>query len=374
MKVFLFYHSVVSDWNNRNAHFLRGIVSSLIADGHEVKVMEPENNWSLRHLIMEQSGSAISDFNDIFPSHKPVFYSEESFDPDEFLNEADLVIVHEWNHPVVIEKIGDYKLKNNRFKLLFHDTHHRAVTNPQEMSNYDLRHYDGVLASGEVITKKYLRSGWTENAWTWHEAADTTVFHPYNPKQMDGDLVWIGNWGDDERTDELRNFIINPVKDLGLKAAFYGVRYPDKALEMLHEAGIEYKGWIPNYKVPEIFSRYRVTVHVPRKPYVTQLPGISTIRPFEALACGIPLVCSPWDDTEKLFNAGKDLLIAHSERQMRKDLLKVLSGQKYSGPLVCNGLNTILRKHTCDHRVNELMGILNDIEIRKTNTISMASS
>ena len=39
-----------------------------------------------------------------------------------------------------------------------------------------------------------------------------------------------------------------------------------------------------------MFARYRVTVHVPRRPYVAALPGIPTIRPFEALACGIPLV------------------------------------------------------------------------------------
>ena len=37
-----------------------------------------------------------------------------------------------------------------------------------------------------------------------------------------------------------------------------------------------------------------VTVHVPRRPYANGLPGIPTIRVFEALACGIPLVCAPW--------------------------------------------------------------------------------
>ena len=37
------------------------------------------------------------------------------------------------------------------------------------------------------------------------------------------------------------------------------------------------------------------------------LPGIPTIRVFEALACGIPLVCAPWEDSEDLFRPGAGL-------------------------------------------------------------------
>ncbi|MGH8174867.1 MAG: glycosyltransferase, partial [Steroidobacter sp.] len=46
MKFVLFYHSLVSDWNHGNAHFLRGVVSELLARGHAVDVYEPENGWS----------------------------------------------------------------------------------------------------------------------------------------------------------------------------------------------------------------------------------------------------------------------------------------------------------------------------------------
>jgi spore maturation protein CgeB len=35
-----------------------------------------------------------------------------------------------------------------------------------------------VLAFGNVIRDLYLQEGWTQRAWTWHEAADTRVFHP----------------------------------------------------------------------------------------------------------------------------------------------------------------------------------------------------
>ena len=35
MRIVLFVHSLVSDWNHGNAHFLRGVVRELLARGHE---------------------------------------------------------------------------------------------------------------------------------------------------------------------------------------------------------------------------------------------------------------------------------------------------------------------------------------------------
>src|SRR5205085_9261795 len=101
-----------------------------------------------------------------------------------------------------------------------------------------------------------------------------------------GDLIWIGNWGDDERTEELNEFLIQPAKALGLKARIHGVRYPASALQLLEDAEIEYAGWLPNFEAPHAFAGYKFTVHIPRRPYVEALPGIPTIRIFEALACG----------------------------------------------------------------------------------------
>ena len=70
----------------------------------------------------------------------------------------------------------------------------------------------------------------------------------------------------------------------------HGVRYPPEGRAALAAAGIDYAGYLPNFRVPQAFAAARMTVHVPRRPYATALPGIPTIRVFEALACGIPLV------------------------------------------------------------------------------------
>ncbi|HLK50159.1 MAG TPA: glycosyltransferase [Bryobacteraceae bacterium] len=356
MRVVIFTHSLISDWNHGNAHFLRGIAREFITRGHEVHILEPDNGWSLRNLISDCGTAAVESFYRAFPDLRSQFYELESLDLDRELHGAELVIVHEWNAPELVRRCGDYRARTPGTALLFHDTHHRSLTDAGAMRQYDLRHYDGVLAYGGVIRDIYREQAWARRAWTWHEAADTRIFHPKRDKP-EGDLVWIGNWGDDERTAELQEYLIGPVKALGLKARVYGVRYPAEALRQLAEAGIEYGGWLPNYRVPEIFARYRVTVHVPRRPYAGALPGIPTIRVFEALACGIPLVSAPWSDCEGLFTPGKDYLLARDGAEMTDHLRSVLCSAALAQDMAAHGLATIRARHSCSHRVDELLKI-----------------
>ena len=363
MKIVMFYHSLYSDWNHGNAHFLRGIVKELQRRGHDVDVYEPEGGWSLQNLLKDHGAEKLDEFRQYYPSLNPQFYNpSKRLNARNIFGEADLVLVHEWNEPEFVAELGKIK-KDYDFKLLFHDTHHRAVSDASSMAKYDFSNYDGALVFGEVIRKIYEKNQWFPKVWTWHEAADADFFTPDCDEEKEGDLVWIGNWGDGERTAELMEFLIEPVRELKLKAKVYGVRYPKEALEALAEAGIEYGGWLPNYKVPEVFLKYKVTVHVPRKPYVEMLPGIPTIRPFEALSCGIPLVCSPWDDAEHLFTPGEDYLVAKDGNDMGYKLAEVLKSAQLAQSLSQNGRKTILDRHTCAHRVDQLEEILEEMEV-----------
>ncbi|MDT0687639.1 CgeB family protein [Autumnicola psychrophila] len=362
MNFVMFYHSLYSDWNHGNAHFLRGIVKELKKRGHEVDVYEPEGGWSLNNLIKDHGAEKLDEFRKYYPTLNPQFYNpQKKLNYQNILSGADVVIVHEWNSPELVAEIGKKK-KEYGYKLLFHDTHHRAVSDEESMEKYDFSNYDGALVFGEVIRKIYQEKKWVNQVWTWHEAADADLFKPNRNEEKEGDLVWIGNWGDNERTEELMEFLIEPIKELGIKAKVYGVRYPEKAKQALKDAGIEYGGWLPNYKVPEVFSKYKVTVHVPRRPYVEMLPGIPTIRPFEALSCGIPLICSPWEDAENLFTPGEDYLMAKDGNTMSYRIAEVLKSAQLAKSLSENGRETILEKHTCAHRVDELEQIIDEIE------------
>jgi spore maturation protein CgeB len=101
-----------------------------------------------------------------------------------------------------------------------------------------------------------------------------------------------------------------------------------------------------------------MTVHVPRRAYASQLAGIPTIRVFEALACGIPLICAPWQDTESLFRPGVDYLQAADPAEMRLHMRAVAADAGLRESLVSHGLETIRARHTCAHRVDELLDIV----------------
>jgi spore maturation protein CgeB len=358
MKVVIFCHSLVSDWNHGNAHFLRGIASELIGRGHELSVLEPRDGWSRAHLRAQAGPEAELAFARRFPLLSSREYVASELDLDAVLDDADLVLVHEWNEPALVARLGRHRERVGGYALLFHDTHHRAVTAPEQIARMDLSGYDGVLAFGDVIRRRYLDQGWAANAWTWHEAADVRVFAPEPAAGVDGDLVWVGNWGDDERSRELGQFLLAPAQSLRLRGAVYGVRYPRRARERIARCGLSYRGWIANHDVPAVFASHRITVHVPRRPYARALPGVPTIRMFEALACGIPLVSAPWEDSEGLFSPGDDYLVARDGGEMADALASLLADPAAARAQAERGRATILARHTCAHRVQELEAIV----------------
>jgi len=357
MKIAYFTHSLASCWNHGNAHFLRGVLRELQVLGHEVRALEPEGAWSLQNLLADHGEAGLAAYRDAYPE-----LSSETFtpgtDPADLIGDADLVIVHEWNDHDLVHDIGRLRARGGRFTLLFHDTHHRAVSEPDAMQAYDLSAYDGVLAFGETLAEVYCSWGWGSRVFVWHEAADTRLFHPPAHESPREGSVWIGNWGDGERSAELETFLFKPAQATGLPLDIYGVRYPAQALATLARYSVSFRGWLPNARAPEVYARHLATVHVPRRFYTEALPGIPTIRVFEALACGIPLVCAPWSDSENLFTPGEDYLVARDGEEMVRHLSALRDDPDLRAALVQHGLATIRARHSCAHRAQELLDIV----------------
>jgi spore maturation protein CgeB len=335
---------------------LRGVIRELQRRAHTVVAYEPRDGWSRANLVRDHGEAAVRRFRARFPELRSEVYDRAGFDSGRLVEEADVVIVHEWNEPWLIEMLSRHRLSSGRYVLFFHDTHHRAVTAPNEIERLNLDGFDGVLCFGEVIRRLYLERGWAARAWTWHEAADTALFRPRPEIARTGDLVWIGNWGDEERSRELHEFLLAPIRELGLTALIHGVRYPSDALAEIAAVGARYRGWLPNDAVPDLFAAHRLTIHVPRRPYAEALPGIPTIRVFEALACGVPLVSAPWCDNEGLFRSG-DYLVARTGTEMTDLVRQVLHDPDLAADLAARGLETVRARHTCAHRVEELLAI-----------------
>jgi spore maturation protein CgeB len=357
VKFVYFTHSLASCWNHGNAHFLRGVLRDLLHRGHGVVALEPAGAWSRENLLRDHGEAGLDAFRSLYPELQPRIFATLD-ETGSALQEADVVIVHEWNDPSLVAALGRMRRQGARFTLLFHDTHHRAVSDPEAIRQFDLDGYDAVLAFGATLAEVYRRWGWGDRVFVWHEAADTRLFHPPAPEQAREGLVWIGNWGDGERGAELEEFLLRPAREAHLGLDIHGVRYPAEARAMLEHHGARFRGWLPNARAPEVFARHLATVHVPRRFYVEMLPGIPTIRVFEALACGIPLVSAPWQDSEGLFRPGQDFLVARDGTEMTRHLAALCDDPALRATLAASGLETIQARHSCAHRVDELLAML----------------
>jgi spore maturation protein CgeB len=187
---------------------------------------------------------------------------------------------------------------------------------------------------------------------------DTRVFRPPLAESTPSvDLVWIGAWGNGERASELDEFLIEPIRTLGLRARFYGARYPREALHTLRSVGIDYGGWIPDFSIPAALGAGRFTINVPRRMRADGLPHTPAIRVLEALACGMPVVTAPWDECEELFTPDVDVLVARDARQVERHAVELLRDPEFARTIAANGYRTVVGRHTCGHRVQELLGI-----------------
>ncbi len=366
LQIRMFAHSWVSDWNHGNAHFLRGLARELVKLGHGVRCYEELGSWSLSNLVRHEGQvaiEAIDEFRHAFPELDVRFYRRGG-DLVPFLRQelrgADVVLIHEWNEPDVVNAILELK-RQFGFVALFHDTHHRAYTSPRDILRFHLHLFDGVLAFGEAMRRIYADAFGVPRVWTFHEAADISNFHPIE-RSKKTDILWIGNWGDEERSQELAEYLLSPAARLPhRRTVAHGVRYPDDALQQLWEAGIEFRGYLPNLRAPAAYAESRVALHVPRRQYTNGLSGIPTIRMFEVLACGAALVCSPWCDEEKLFRLGEDYVSASDGRSMQAEIERLLKDDAARRQMAESGLQTILRRHTCAHRGVQLVEICEEL-------------
>ena len=337
---------------------------ALGTQGHDVTTFEPAHGWSVENLRTEAEGErSLTQYRSTYPELKVKLYREGDGEAywQERLANVEVVILHEWNPPELAELL--LKLREQLgFALLFHDTHHRATSSPEQMERFGLRRFDGVLAFGEALRSIYRERYDLTRVWTLHEAADETVFKPLAAREKRLDVVWVGNWGEGERTREISEYLLHPIARLqpNVRARIYGVRYPDDGLAALRDAGVEYGGYLPNLDAPEVYAGARMTVHVPRLQYTGAIEGVPTIRVFEALACGVPLLSAPWRDTEHLFRTS-DLWMVESGAEMFEAMRSLLRDPARAAEQAHSGLETVLSRHTCAHRAQELTEILGEV-------------
>ncbi|MDX6636202.1 MAG: hypothetical protein QOF06_2405 [Solirubrobacterales bacterium] len=282
-----------------------------------------------------------------------------TLDPETDLDDADLVVVHEANDLPLIARIGAHRARHGGYRLLFHDTHPRAYTASREMRRYDFSNYDGVLTPSEAVRCAHLEDGRTERAWIWREAVDTRLFHPLPAIEPDCDVVWIGDWSA-IRNSDLRALLLRPARQLRMRGHLHISDAPPSTRFRVRLAGLHCRGSVADAQISAVFARHRLTVDFPQRAETA--PGTPTTGFLQALACGVPLISTPWEDTEGLFQVERDYLIARDRAEMREAMQAIVEFPEFADELREHGLATVRAGNTCAHRGDELLAI--DAELR----------
>src|SRR5437868_3903220 len=101
----MFVHSLIADWDNGSAHFLRGVASELGLRGHEVVAWEPKNARAMEGLLDDAGPEAVHRFQERFPDLRIQRYDPDRLDLWGALHDADLVLVHSSNEPRLVARV-----------------------------------------------------------------------------------------------------------------------------------------------------------------------------------------------------------------------------------------------------------------------------
>jgi spore maturation protein CgeB len=192
-----FYHSARSDWNHGNAHFLRGLVRSLTGLGHTAVCYEAARGWSVTNLVAGAGLRPLVEFKRRFS-----FVDVRLYDPQPLaalerrlereLGGVDVVVLHEWpavEQPALLQLLLRLRRRCG-YRLLFHDTHYRTLTQPTRIPRLGLERCDAILAFSASLAAVYrerLGLG-PERVHVVHEAADDALFHPLPHESQPGRL------------------------------------------------------------------------------------------------------------------------------------------------------------------------------------------
>jgi spore maturation protein CgeB len=358
MKIGFFCESVIADYNNDSIYFLRGVVNELITRGHQVVVFEKENNSALVSVTREFGKTGVTEFKRIYPHIEAVFYKTGSLSElKPLLKDCQHIFVHNSAEKDLLPALLDIKTMTG-CRLFYFDS---SLPLFYQKNDY-LTGFDAVLASGTKLKDLYLANGFRK-VFLWQEAVDTRVFQP-RKAETEGQVVLISNWTDEDRSAEIDEFLIQPVKYLRVKARVYGAKYPRVLKKQLTDAGIEYAGWAPSFKAAEIYARFVTTIFLPGSESVNECPlNGGALLP---LACGIPMISAGWKDQEKQLNRGRDFLFAKDGYEMKHYILEMMNST-LKEVITGHGIKSVNMRHTCTHRVNELDKILESIGIEKIN-------
>lgn len=247
-------------------------------------------------------------------------------------------------HPLIISAWGSDVFEFPEKSIL-----HRYVV------KRNLRKADAVFSTSEVMKKQIQKLG-RKDVDVTPFGVDLNVFKPA-PKRMFGDAKVVGtiktleqHYGIDIL---IQSFAIVRSKYQGpLKLVICGDGSQRKALEQLAAAcgckdDIIFAGAIPQHEVPKYLNAFDVFANLSRRESF----GVSIL---EAMACGVPVVCSNADGPKEISENGKYASQVEVGETAAGAMLSLLENEDAAKSLAADAMEHVKRKYDWSRNLDDI--------------------
>ena len=373
----LFCHSLLSDWNHGNAHFLRGVVTELRRARPRRRGLRAARRAGALPNLRRRPRRARRSPASAAPiprSRSQPLRPRRRSTSTRRSTAPTWCIVHEWNdHELVRAHRRAPRARRRATGCSSTTPTTAAVTDAARDGR--LRPVATTTAcsrSASVIRDLYLARGWAQRAWTWHEAADTRVFRPHRrTRRAQATSSGSATGATTSAPRELREFLIEPVA----RARPHGAR-PRRALS---RAGARRRSRARGHRVRRLAAqlevprglrplpRHRARAAAPVRRGAARHPDDP--RRSRRWPAASRWSRAPWDDAEGLFRRATTSSSRATATRCARTCARCSHDpelRRASSPRT--GCETILARHTCAHRVDELLAIVAELGSRREPT------
>ncbi|MCB1882830.1 MAG: glycosyltransferase [Geminicoccaceae bacterium] len=336
--------SLSSSWGNGHATTYRALLKAFAARGHEVVFLECDRPWYAAHRDLPDP-----DFCELRLYDGLVDLAR---DHAGLVRSADAVVVGSYVPDGVA--VGTWACDTARGVRAFYDidtpvTLAKLARGDFEYLDPDLiRRFDLYFSFTGGPTLDWLEGGHgARMARALYCAVDPEAYRPLD-LEPSIDLGYLGTYSPDRQT-KVEALLLEPARRLpGRGFAVAGPQYPDGIDWPANVRRIDH---LPPSEHAPFYAAQRFTLNVTRADMV-RAGWSPSVRLFEAMATGVPVVSDDWPGLAELFPPGEAILIAGGT----DDVVRVLTetGEAERRRIATNARRLVLERHTAAVRAGEL--------------------
>ncbi|MES2461970.1 MAG: glycosyltransferase [Armatimonadota bacterium] len=353
MKIVFIGLTITSSWGNGHATTYRGLMREMVARGHDVLFLERDVPWyrENRDLPHPPYGRTelYTDLHDL----------QTRFGDD--VTNADFVLVGSYVPEGV--GVGDWVTLTAQGMTGFYDIDTPVTLAKLQRGDYEylsphlIPRYDIYLSFTGGPTLSVLERDWkSPRARPLYCAVDPALYYPETVPDGDNsyDLGYMGTYSVD-RQPPLDALMLEAARRLpDSRFVVAGPQYPEDIPWPANVSRIEH---LPPADHRAFYNRQRWTLNITRADMV-RAGWSPSVRLFEAMACGTPVISDVWPGLTELFAEGQEILLSRSADETVEILKNIPDGE-------CQAIGErarrkVLAAHTAAHRAAELEAYLSD--------------